>query len=107
MVCQFAVAGAVADNMYCGNRECYEVLGLSRDANPSFREIRRAYRRLSLQWHPDKHVGQDERRATAMITQINNAYLHPLLLEGSSFPKCNCDHVLFAFFPKGMHPLLI
>lgn len=39
-------------NMYCGKRECYDILGVEQYA--SVREIRKQYRKLSLQYHPDK-----------------------------------------------------
>lgn len=45
----------------------YEVLGLSRDAWE--REIKKAYRSLSLKHHPDKNGGDD-----AKFKQINEAY---------------------------------
>lgn len=35
-------------------KDYYKILGVKRDA--SQKEIKKAYRQLALQWHPDKHV---------------------------------------------------
>ncbi len=53
----------------------YEVLGLDRGA--SFEEIKRAYRTLSMQYHPDKvsHLGEEFKRvAEEKMKEINAAY---------------------------------
>jgi len=47
----------------------YEILGVSQDANDS--EIKKAYRSLSLKYHPDRNPSEE---AKAKILEINNAY---------------------------------
>ena len=53
----------------------FAILGLARGA--SFAEIRTAYRKLSMQYHPDKvaHLGEEFKKvAEEKMKEINNAY---------------------------------
>lgn len=49
----------------------YDVLGVTRRATPA--EVRQAYRRLALRWHPDKNQTRQE-EATRQFRRINEAY---------------------------------
>ncbi len=51
-------------------RDFYEVLGVSRTAGPE--EIKRAYRRLAKQYHPDRNPGNA--KAEAQFKEVQNAY---------------------------------
>ena len=51
-------------------RDYYEILGVSRSANES--EIKKAYRKLALQYHPDKNPG--DAKAEEMFKEAAEAY---------------------------------
>ncbi len=48
----------------------YSILGISRDASAD--DVKKAYRKLSKEWHPDKHKG--DKAAETKFKQINEAY---------------------------------
>ena len=56
-------------------RDYYEVLGLTKSATQD--EIKRAYRKLAIQYHPDKHVDDseaDKKAAEEKFKEIAEAY---------------------------------
>lgn len=51
-------------------KDLYAVLGLSKNA--SVADVKAAYRKLSKEWHPDKHKG--DKKAEERFKEINQAY---------------------------------
>jgi len=51
--------------------DAYDVLGVSLDARPE--DIKKAYHKMSLQYHPDKQVSGDTKDATERFNAIKNA----------------------------------
>jgi len=51
------------------DKDYYEILGVARDDNSS--EIKKAYRRLALKWHPDRNKSAE---AEKRFKEINEAY---------------------------------
>ena len=52
------------------SKDYYAILGVAHDATDV--EIRKAYRRLALEWHPDRNQGRSE--ATEKFKEISEAY---------------------------------
>lgn len=54
-----------------GKTDYYDILGVSKSASAD--EIKRAYRKQALEWHPDRHQG-DKEAAEKRFKEINEAY---------------------------------
>lgn len=57
------------------NKDLYEILGVSRDASDS--DIKKAYRKLALRYHPDKQGGKsdaEKKEAEEKFKEVANAY---------------------------------
>ena len=56
-------------------RDYYEVLGVDKKATAE--ELKKAYRKLSIKWHPDKHANdseQEKKEAEEKFKEIAEAY---------------------------------
>mmetsp|Transcript_24602 Transcript_24602/g.30226 ORF Transcript_24602/g.30226 Transcript_24602/m.30226 type:complete len:342 (+) Transcript_24602:155-1180(+) len=58
------------------NENPYEILGLPQSANTTSTQIKSAYRKLALKYHPDKVAGSatDKARASQIFTKVGAAY---------------------------------
>lgn len=65
--CVWEVSGARGGKG--GGEDYYAVLGLSRDASDA--EIKRAYKKLALKWHPDVYKGEDQDQAKKKFQRIS------------------------------------
>lgn len=50
----------------------YDILGVSKSASAD--EIKKAYRKQAMEWHPDRHTGGDKEAAEKRFKEINEAY---------------------------------
>ena len=74
---------SVATAIYCQPANCYEILGLESSVSAtvaaSDRDVKKAYRGLSMQWHPDKNPSDE---AQAKFIEIAAAY--EILSDGTA-----------------------
>lgn len=66
------VCSAQGPRMYCGEDNCYHILGVDNDASAA--SVRKAYRDLAKQYHPDKNKGPGQADAAAMFVKVAEAY---------------------------------
>lgn len=66
-------ADHLLEGIYCGKANCYEVLGVTREATKN--EIARSYRQLAKKFHPDLHRDPDDKKvAEEKFKEIATAY---------------------------------
>jgi molecular chaperone DnaJ len=55
-----------------GSKDYYDILGVSKDASDD--ELKRAYRKMAKQYHPDANSAEDKATAEAKFKEVNEAY---------------------------------
>merc|ERR1712154_18489 len=71
--CWFFTVNAFIDGLYCGEENCYDILGVTRESTKN--EVQKSYRKLAKKWHPDRHKTEaDKEKATKMFQKLANAY---------------------------------
>lgn len=55
-----------------GEKDLYKILGV--EENASEEEIKRAYKKLAVKWHPDKHSGDKKEEAAEKFKEISHAF---------------------------------
>lgn len=72
-------------NIFCGSLNCYDILGVPRTAD--VKEIKKAYRKLSTEKHPDKNSNKNATEVFRLIAKANE------VLTGNESRK-NFDYYL-------------
>ena len=64
----------IRDRKKAKRKDYYKILGVAKDAKED--EIKKAYRKQALKWHPDKNSGSEEQKAEAdkNFKDIGEAY---------------------------------
>lgn len=75
----------------------YDLLGVTKTS--SAQEIKNAYRKKALEWHPDRHQGADKEEAERKFKEINEAYQ---ILSDPSKKGAYDNYGHDAFSPGGM-----
>ena len=69
-------------------KDYYKILGISQSASEE--EIRRAYHKMSMRWHPDKNPDMD---VTSIMQDINEAYA--ILKDADKRRRYDSEYILF------------
>jgi hypothetical protein len=66
-------------------RDYYEVLGVQKNASEA--ELKKAYRRLAMKYHPDRNTGDEAKEAEVKFKEAKEAY--EVLILAISLVMCS------------------
>ena len=69
-------------------KDYYKILGVTHLASPA--DIKRAYRDMSMKWHPDRNPNED---VTSIMQDINEAYA--ILKDKSKRDRYDLEYAIF------------
>jgi len=78
-----------------GKTDYYDILGVNKSASPG--DVKKAYRKQALEWHPDKHR-ENKEAAEKRFKEINEAYQ---ILSDANKRQAYDTHGHAAFSPGG------
>lgn len=106
LACALLVAGVGASDLWCGVHSCYDVLGVAPNATGA--EVKKAYRRSSLKWHPDKNPSAEAKDEFAKLARAYEILSEPRRREvwrdvTQWYHDHGCD-VMASLFNISQHP---
>ena len=90
-----------------GEGHACETLGLGKGCLENYSDVKRAYRALALEYHPDKHAGaSDEKREEVELRfrEIQQAYEHLQGLHAQQKKREDAEEEAAAAAPEGRRP---
>ena len=69
----------------------YSILQLTPPTNVT--EIKKSYRKLALQWHPDRNTGKQKAHCEEKFKELSNAYQQLILYHSRQDSDTNSSHI--------------
>jgi len=97
--------------MYCGAKDCYDLLGVTRASDVA--EIKKNFRRLSLQWHPDRNSDSEAPQRFREIAKAYSVLSSPETRSAYNYYLDDPESVLSlyygfrAVYPAQTNPVLV
>lgn len=75
----YVVRDEYGGDVQATRKDYYQILGVSKTA--SEKELNKAYRKLAVEWHPDKHMSSEDQRKQAEAKFRDIVEAHEVLTD--------------------------